>query len=65
VSKPIIQTNTAVIIKLLDKKTLDVSNVNLDQLKQKIIKNKKNQLLNLYSNNYLSKIKNGALIEIK
>ena len=64
-SKPIIQTNTAVIIKLLDKKTLDVSNINLDQLKQKIIKNKKNQLLNLYSNNYLSKIKNGALIEIK
>jgi len=64
-SKPIIQTNTAVIIKLLDKKTLDVSNINLDQLKQKIIKNKKNQLLNLYSNNYLSKIKNDALIEIK
>ena len=65
VSKPIIQTNTAVIIKLLDKKTLDVSNINLDQLKQKIIKNKKNQLLNLYSNNYLSKIKNDALIVIK
>ena len=65
ISKPIIQTNTATIIKLIDKKTSNISDINLDQLKQQIIKNKKNNLLNLYSNNYLSKIKNNALIEIK
>jgi len=65
ISKPIIQTNTATILKLLDKKTLDVNNINFNQLRQKIIRNKKNELLNLYSNNYLSKVKNNALIEIK
>tara|TARA_X000001036_G_scaffold415502_1_gene431723 strand:- start:1945 stop:2892 length:948 start_codon:yes stop_codon:yes gene_type:complete len=65
VSKPIIQTNTATIIKLLDKKTLDVSNIDLNELRQKIINNKKNELLNIYSNNYLSKIRNNSLIEMK
>jgi len=64
-SKPIIQGNTATIIKLLDKKTLNLNNINLDELREKIIKNKKNELLNLYSNNYLSKIKNNSLIEMK
>jgi len=65
ISKPIIQTNTGTIIKLLDKRTLNVDSVNLNKLREKIIKNKKNELLNLYSNNYLSKIKNNSLIEIK
>ena len=65
ISKPIIQTNTATIIKLLDKRTLDADNVDLNKLREKIIKNKKNELLNLYSNNYLSKIRNNSLIEIR
>ena len=65
ISKPIIQTNTATIIKLLDKKTLNLNNIDLNKLRQKIIKNKKNELLNLYSNNYLSKIKNNSLIEMR
>ncbi len=65
ISKPIIQTNTATILKLNDKKTLNVSNKNLDKIRQQIIKNKTNELLNLHSNNYLSKIKNNALIELK
>ena len=65
VSKPIIEKDRATILKLLDKKTLDVGNLDLDQLRQQIIKNKQNELLNLYSNNYLSKIKNNALIEVK
>ncbi len=65
ISKPIIQTNTATILKLNDKKTLNVSNENLDKIRQQIIKNKTNELLNLHSNNYLSKIKNNALIELK
>jgi len=65
ISKPIIQKNTATILKLLDKRTLDINNIDINQLRQRIIKNKKNELLNLYSNNYLSKIKNNALIEIK
>ena len=65
ISEPIIQTNTATIIKLLDKKTTNLNDINLDELRKKIVNNKKNELLSLYSNNYLSKIKNNALIEMK
>ena len=65
ISQPIIQTNRIIILKLLDEKKINVNNKNLNKLREKIIKNKKNQLLKLYSNNHLSKIKNNALIEIK
>ena len=64
-SEPIIQTDTATILKLLDKKIINVTETDLDRLRNQIVNNKKNELLNLYSNNYLSKIKNNALIEIK
>ena len=65
ISEPIIQTNTATIIKLLDKKTINLNKTDMDELRKKIVNNKKNELLSLYSNNYLSKIKNNALIEIR
>ena len=65
ISRPIIQTNTATIIKLLDKKNINLNETDLDELRKKIVNNKKNELLSLYSNNYLSKIKNNALIEIR
>ena len=65
ISEPIIQTDIATIIKLLDKKTTNLNDIDLDELRKKIVKNKKNELLSLYSNNYLSKIKNNALIEIR
>tara|TARA_X000001036_G_scaffold321554_1_gene300034 strand:- start:2659 stop:3600 length:942 start_codon:yes stop_codon:yes gene_type:complete len=65
VSKPIIQSNTITFLKLLDKKTLNIDNVNLNQIRENIISKKKNELLNLYSNNYLSKIKNNAFIQFK
>ncbi len=65
ISKPIIQTNSGTILKLLQTKKTSADSLNMNDLKQKIINNKKNQLLNLYSNNHLSKIKNNALIEIK
>ena len=65
ISQPIIQTNRIIILKLLDQKKIDISEVNINELRKKIIKNKQNQLLSLYSNNHLSKLKNNALIEIK
>ena len=65
ISQPIIQTNTATILKLLDKKTIDIKNTDIDKLKKRLVKTKRNELLNLYSNNYLSKLRNNALIEIK
>ena len=65
VSKPIIQGNSLLILKLLDKKTISNKDLDMKKLKEKIIANKKNNLLNLFSNNHLSKVKNNALIEIK
>jgi len=65
ISEPIIQIDTAIILKLLDKKKINIDNANLKKLREKIIKNKQTQLLSLYSNNYLSKIRNNSLIEIK
>ena len=65
ISQPILQTDRAIILKLLDEKKLNIDNASLNELREKIIKDKKNQLLSLYSNNYLSKIKNNALIEMK
>ncbi len=65
ISQPIIQTNTATILKLLDKKTIDIKNTDIDKLKKRLVKAKRNELLNLYSNNYLSKLRNNALIEIR
>lgn len=65
ISEPIIQIDTAIILKLLDKKKINIDNANLKKLREEIIKNKQTQLLSLYSNNYLSKIRNNSLIEIK
>ena len=65
ISQPIFQTDRAIILKLLDEKKLNIDNASLNELREKIIKEKKNQLLSLYSNNYLSKIRNNALIEMK
>lgn len=65
ISKPIYQPNSVLIIKLLNKRGLSVNNLNLEELRANIITAKKNELLNLFSNNHLSKIKNNAFIEIK
>ncbi len=65
VSQPLVQTNRIIILKLLDQKKINIDKVDLGELRKKIVKNKKNQILSLYSNNHLSKLKNNALIEIK
>ena len=63
VSEPIIKSDTALFIKLLEKRKIDFSNINLQNMKKQMISRKKNELLNLFSNSYLSKIKNNTLIE--
>jgi len=65
VSNPIIQGQTILFIKLLDRRSINVESLNIDKIKNNLITKKKNEILNLYSNNHLSKIKNNALIEIK
>ena len=63
VSEPIFQSETATFIKLLDKRKISFSDINLKEMKSQIIFQKKNELLNLFSNSYLSKIKNTTLIK--
>ena len=65
ISKPIIKSNSILMYKLLNSKKVNVSNVNEDQLKKTIINREKNQLLNLYSSNHLSKLKNSVSIILK
>ena len=65
VSKEILGAETLVFYKMLDKRINEISNqTNSDQLRKNIIVQKKNELLNLYSNSHLSKKKNNILIKL-
>ena len=63
VSEPIFQLETATFIKLLDIRKISFNDINLKKMKSQIIFQKQNELLNLFSNSYLSKIKNSTLIQ--
>ena len=65
VSKPIIQADNLLFLKLIDKKMVRSEDINIDKLREQIINVKKNGILDLYSNNHLSKIKNKAFIQFK
>ena len=63
VTEPLITSNSALFLKLNDKKISKVENVNIDELKINLINRKKNEMFNLYSRSLLSKLKNNSLIE--
>ena len=63
VSSPISTSNSILFLKLVDKKVLDLQTIDIEDMKNKVLIAKKNELLNIYSNNYLSQIKNNAFIE--
>lgn len=65
VTAPIIQANSILIFKLLNSKKINSGNVDLEKLKKRILNQERNEMLNLYSNNYLSKVKNTILIQLK
>lgn len=65
ISKPIIRQNSVLFLKLADKRTTVEKNQDLKILKNNLINQKKNELFNLYSNSYLSKLKNTTYIEYK
>ena len=65
ISKPITKQSNIVFFKLSDKKFSSINNINVNELKQKLIDQKKNELFNLYSRSHLSKLKNSSLIEFK
>lgn len=63
VSRPIINLNSILFLKLTDKKNKIVDVKNTDEIKNNIIQSKKDDLFKLYSNSHLSKLKNTAFIE--
>ena len=65
VSEPILSQDSLIMLKLVDKRSFKKSDINKIELKKKIIDQKKNELFNLYSKSYLSKIKNTSFIEYK
>jgi len=66
VSEEIVGAETIVFYKMMDKKINESSkNIDTKLLRQNIINQKKNELLNLYSNSHLSKKKNNTLIKLQ
>ena len=65
VSEPIVQQNNLIFLKLNKKRSTDPKKINKEILKKKVLNEKKNELFNLYSRSYLSKLKNNSLIEYK
>jgi peptidyl-prolyl cis-trans isomerase SurA len=63
ISKPIKRQNSILFLKLNDIKKSKLENLNIPELKLKLINQKKNELFNLYSISHLSKLKNSSLIE--
>ncbi len=63
ISEPIKKQNKIIFLKINDKKTTTVSKSNIESLKVELINKKKNELFELYSNSYLSKLRNSKLIE--
>ena len=63
ISKPIKKQDKIIFLRLNDKKMSSFSQKNLDKLKIELIEQKKNDLFILYSNSFLSKLKNTKFIE--
>lgn len=64
VSKPINSVDQIILIKLLNKRKIKTDlNLEADKIKKSLINKRKNELLNLYSNNYLSKKRNNTIIK--
>tara|TARA_B100000941_G_scaffold118619_2_gene83267 strand:- start:9581 stop:10534 length:954 start_codon:yes stop_codon:yes gene_type:complete len=59
ISKPIILTNKILFLKLIDRRIVkNPEKLDIEELKNSIIQNKKNEMLNLYANSHLSKKRN-------
>ena len=65
VSKPIKQQNSIIFLKLNDKRSAKLKELDKMKLRKDLIVQKKNELFNLYSRSHLSKLKNTSLIEYR
>ncbi len=64
-SRIIPKTKSVLILKLIDKRNSKKENLNIDELKKSLVNKRQNELFTLYSNSYLSKIKNNYSIRFK
>ena len=65
ITKPINRQNSILILKLNDVRVSKTEDINIPELKERLLSQKKNELFNLYSKSHLSKLKNNSLIEYK
>ena len=65
ISQPIKRPNSILFLKLVDVRTSKVENININELRKRIIDQKKNEMFNLYSKSHLSKLRNSVLVEYK
>ena len=65
VSIPIRKQDSIIFLKLEDKRMSKTDKINIDKLKRKIVNQKKNELFDLYSRSYVSKLRNTSVIEYK
>ena len=65
ITEPISNQNSLTILKLQDKREILSDAINVVELKKNLINKKKNELFNLYSRSYLSKLKNRTFIQYK
>jgi len=63
VTKPIKRDGKIIFFKLINKKIISASSKDNENLKKELIEQKKNELFRLYSNSFLSKLRNSKLIE--
>ena len=57
VSEPIMNSDTILFLKIDDKRLIKKKKLDENDLKERIRNKRKNELFNLYSNSYLSKLK--------
>ncbi|MDC0409461.1 peptidylprolyl isomerase [Pelagibacteraceae bacterium] len=65
ISEPIIQSNNILLIKLNKERKVSRADLDKDEMKKRLIKQKENELFNLYSISHLSIIKNKYFVEYK
>lgn len=65
ISKPIIQKDSILILKLNSERFVNRNNINKKNLKKNLINKRQNEMFNLFSRSHLSKLKNNYLIEYK
>jgi len=65
ISNPIIQNDKVIFLKINKISNIQNQNFDIEKIKNSLINKKRNNLFDLYSKSYLSKLKNNSYIEFK